>query len=55
MWNYFWSAIETALVMSPKYQSTVSGGWGRERVVRLENGHFASASNREASLFPAAS
>ena len=29
----------------PKY-----GGWGRERFVRLENGHFASKDNAECKV-----
>ena len=48
MWNGFSDELHCKLDV--KYQSTGVGGWGRERFVGLENGHFASICNYQMYL-----
>ena len=47
MWNGFSDELHSKLDVR---NTTKYGGWGRERFVRLENGHFASKDNAECKV-----
>ena len=47
MWNGFSDELHCKLDV----RNTKCGGWGRERFVHLENGHFASITNVKNYIF----